>query len=149
MAGSESVAGCPFCEIIAGGLPYRVVYRENDVVVLTDIAPINEGHLLVVPILHASTLGAVQPRLAGRMFVVAQRCAAALRASVIRCEGVNVFMNDGAAASQTVDHIHMHVVPRYAGDSFRTPDVARVQADSARLRIVAGHLSDALKQIPG
>jgi histidine triad (HIT) family protein len=129
-------------------LPYRLVYRENEVVVLTDIAPINEGHLLVVPTLHASTLGDVEPRLAGRTFIVAQRCAAALRTSVIRCEGVNVFMNDGATASQTVDHVHMHVVPRYTGDSFRTPDVARAHADSAQLLMVAARLSAALRQIP-
>jgi diadenosine tetraphosphate (Ap4A) HIT family hydrolase len=144
----RSVAGCPFCEIIAGDSPYRVVRRESDVVVLTDIAPINEGHLLVVPSLHVSTLGAIESRLAGRMFVVAQCCAAALRASVIRCEGVNVFMNDGAAASQTIDHVHLHVVPRYVGDSFRAPEVARVQAEPARLRIIAERVSTAWKQIP-
>jgi histidine triad (HIT) family protein len=53
-----------------------------------------------------------------QMFRVAQRLAAALRESGVKCEGVNFFLADGEAAMQEVFHVHLHVFPRYAGDGF-------------------------------
>ena len=52
------------------------------------------------------------------MFQVGQRIAGALRDSGLRCEGVNLFLADGEAAGQDVFHVHLHVIPRYAGDGF-------------------------------
>lgn len=75
------------------------------------------------------------------MFVVARRLAAALRASGLRCEGVNLFLADGEAAFQEVFHTHLHVIPRFAGDSFRisadwsvTPTRAELDAQAAWIR---------------
>jgi histidine triad (HIT) family protein len=112
----ESEIACPFCPLVAGAEPDRLVCRIGDVAVLMDLAPITPGHLLVVPVEHVPSLGALEAALAGRLFVVAQRCAAALRVSGLRCEGVNVFLNDGRAASQTIEHVHLHVLPRHDGD---------------------------------
>jgi HIT domain len=97
---------------------------------------------------HRGVRGTTRGTGRARYHMVAKRCAAALRASTIRCEGVNLFMNDGAAASQTIDHVHIHVLPRYAGDNFHAADVARVHADAKRLRIVAGWLRAAFEQNP-
>jgi diadenosine tetraphosphate (Ap4A) HIT family hydrolase len=83
-----------------------------------DIHPINAGHVLVVPLSHAAQLSALEPSTAGHVMIVAQQIAAALRASPLRCEGVNLLLADGEAAGQEVFHVHMHVVPRYAGDGF-------------------------------
>ena len=52
------------------------------------------------------------------MFRVAQAAAASLRTSVLRCEGVNLFLADGEAAGQEEDHVHLHVWPRATGDGF-------------------------------
>ena len=75
------------------------------------------------------------------MFTVAQRLAAALRVSVLLCEGVNLFLADGEAAGQEVFHIHLHVFPRFAGDSFRIradwsvmPSRAELDEIAARIR---------------
>src|SRR5919204_3034704 len=131
---------CPFCAMLAAPEPHRVVWRAGAVAVLTDIAPINQGHLLVVPVDHVPSLAALDPVVGGEMFAVAQRCAAALRASPFRCDGISVFVNDGAAASQVVEHVHIHVLPRYEGDSFAPARKERVEADPAALANVAAEI---------
>lgn len=85
-----------------------------------DIRPVTSGHVLVVPRRHADGLADLDEEDAAETFKVARRMGVALRTSgVVRCEGVNLFVADGAAAMQEVFHFHLHVVPRYRGDSFR------------------------------
>jgi histidine triad (HIT) family protein len=109
---------CVFCRILAGELPGSFVYRDERVAAFMDIQPVNPGHLLVVPLAHAPYLADLDPNDGERMFRVAQRLGAALRASGVRCEGVNLFLADGEAAMQEVFHAHLHVFPRYPGDGF-------------------------------
>ncbi len=109
---------CIFCRILAGELPATFVYRDDDCAAFMDIQPVNPGHLLVVPTRHASHLADLDPATGARMMEVAQRLAAALRASELRCEGVNLFLADGEAAMQEVFHVHLHVFPRFTGDGF-------------------------------
>ncbi|MEQ8232690.1 MAG: HIT family protein, partial [Gammaproteobacteria bacterium] len=84
-----------------------------------DIQPITPGHTLVVPLIKAATLAELPAPTGARMFTVAQRVAAAIRHTDLACEGVNLFLADGAAAGQTVFHLHLHVFPRYTDDGFR------------------------------
>jgi diadenosine tetraphosphate (Ap4A) HIT family hydrolase len=75
----------------------------------------------------------MDPETGGRLFRVGQELAQALRASGIRCEGVNLFLADGVAAGQEVFHVHLHVIPRYMGDGFGFrfgPDYSRLPARS-------------------
>lgn len=109
---------CVFCRILAGELPASVVYRDEEVAAFLDIHPINPGHVLVVPTRHAVSLGVLDPTTGGRLFQVGQRLAAAIRASELRCEGINFWLADGAAAGQDVFHLHLHVLPRWRGDGF-------------------------------
>ena len=109
---------CVFCKILAGELPESSVYEDEHVLAFMDIQPVNPGHVLVIPKLHASNLGDLPSELGGEMFVVAQRVAAAIRSSGLRCEGVNFFLADGEAAGQEVFHVHLHVFPRFEGDGF-------------------------------
>jgi histidine triad (HIT) family protein len=83
-----------------------------------DIQPVNAGHMLIIPTRHASSLAELDEESGAHMFRVAQRVAKALRNSGLKCEGVNLFLADGAAAGQEVFHVHLHVLPRYAGDGF-------------------------------
>lgn len=107
-----------FCRIAAGA-PASIVHRDDVVLAFMDTRPVNPGHVLVIPTRHYPSLADVPESVAARCFVVAQRVAAALRASGLRCEGVNLFLADGEAALQEVFHAHLHVFPRYRGDSFR------------------------------
>jgi histidine triad (HIT) family protein len=109
---------CVFCEILAGRLPASLVYHDELATAFMDIQPVNPGHILVVPNRHLADLAELPPELGAHLFGVAQRLAAAVRASGLRCEGVDLFLADGEAAGQEVFHAHLHVIPRFAGDGF-------------------------------
>jgi histidine triad (HIT) family protein len=112
------VDDCIFCRILAGDAPGSFVYRDEQCAAFMDVQPVNPGHLLVVPTRHAASLAELDAPTAGRLMQVAHRLAAALRASGLRCEGVNLFLADGKAAMQEVFHAHLHVFPRFVGDGF-------------------------------
>ena len=110
---------CTFCAILAGKLPASIVYRDDVCCAFMDIRQAdNPGHVLIIPIEHASNLAELDEETGGHLFRTAQRVAAALRRSGIRCEGVNLFLADGAVAGQDVFHVHLHIFPRYRGDGF-------------------------------
>jgi histidine triad (HIT) family protein len=109
---------CIFCDLLAGAAPASFVYRDEVCAAFMDIQPVNPGHLLVVPVAHAADLAALPPETGAQLMRVAQRLAAALRQSGVRCEGVDLFLADGVAAGQEVFHVHLHVIPRFAGDGF-------------------------------
>jgi histidine triad (HIT) family protein len=110
---------CVFCEIVAGTAPASVVFDDGDLLAFLTIGPVTPGHLLVIPKRHAPYLADLDEATGARMFTVAMRLAQALRNSGLRCEGVNLFLADGEAAFQEVFHTHLHVFPRFAGDTFR------------------------------
>ena len=109
---------CIFCEIQARRSPASFVYEDDACVAFMDIQPVTPCHVLVVPRRHAANLAELDPQDGAHIFQVAQRMAAALRASGLRCEGVNLFLADGEAAGQDVFHVHLHVIPRFSGDGF-------------------------------
>ncbi len=110
---------CIFCDIIAGNAEASFVYEDELVVSFLDISPVTAGHLLVVPREHMPHLADITEDVGARMFSVALRLAAALRESGLPCEGINLFHADGEVAFQEVFHSHLHVIPRYTGDSFK------------------------------
>ena len=109
---------CIFCQILSGALPGTFIYRVADCAAFMDIKPINPGHVLIVPVQHAAYLSVINRRTAGRMMELAHSVVAALRASTLRCGGVNLFLADGEVAMQEVFHVHLHVFPRYVSDGF-------------------------------
>ena len=109
---------CIFCDLQAGRGPVSVVYEDVSVFAFMDIQPVNPGHVLVIPRRHAANLAELDPADAARLLPAGQKVAAALRASGMRCEGVNLFLADGEAAGQEVFHVHLHVFPRWDGDGF-------------------------------
>lgn len=134
---------CVFCRIIAGELPGSVVHRDARCIAFLDIRPFHPGHLLVVPLAHASGLAELDPEDGAHVFRVAQQLASTLKASeAVRCEGVNLLLADGAVAGQEVFHVHLHVLPRFPGDTFRfrpgplgpPPTRAELDALAAALR---------------
>lgn len=110
---------CIFCEIVVGRAAASIVHQDERCVVFMDLYPITPGHLLVVPRRHAASLAELDPADGGHLFLVAQRMAAALRRSGLRCEGINLLLSDGEAAGQEIFHVHLHVVPRFAGDGVK------------------------------
>ncbi|MBN2516812.1 MAG: HIT family protein, partial [Deltaproteobacteria bacterium] len=109
---------CIFCKIVAGTVPASVVYQDDLCTAFMDVQPVNPGHVLIIPNDHASYLSNLDEDVGSHVFRIAQRIAAALYQCGITCEGVNIFLADGAAAGQEVFHVHFHVFPRYEGDKF-------------------------------
>jgi histidine triad (HIT) family protein len=112
------MSDCLFCGIVDGRIDATVVAQDERTLAFMDIRPITPGHLLVIPRRHGDRLAALDPEDGAQLFRVGQRAAAALYASSLRCEGVNLFLADGEAAGQEVFHVHLHVIPRFAGDGF-------------------------------
>jgi histidine triad (HIT) family protein len=109
---------CVFCDILAGILPSSPVYQDEACLAFLDIQPVNPGHVLVIPKVHAVFLADLPAELGGSLFKAGMQIAAALRASELDCEGVNFQLADGEAAGQEVFHVHLHVIPRFKGDGF-------------------------------
>jgi histidine triad (HIT) family protein len=110
---------CVFCAIARGRAAASVVHEDDAVIAFMDLRPVTPGHLLVIPKTHAEGLTDLPDDLGVRIWRTAHRLGRALRRSGLRCEGVNLFLADGEAAFQEVFHVHLHVFPRYAGDTFR------------------------------
>jgi histidine triad (HIT) family protein len=114
------VSDCIFCAIVAGDAPARLVHEGPRTLAFLDINPATHGHTLVVPRTHATDLLDAAPEDVEEVATVAQRIA---RAAVdhLGADGVNLLQSTGAAAFQTVFHLHVHVVPRYEDDGIRLP----------------------------
>jgi histidine triad (HIT) family protein len=110
---------CIFCDIVRGEAGSNMVYENDVVAAFMDTSPVTSGHVLVIPREHCAYLEDVDAEVGAEMFRVAHRLARALRRSGLPCEGVNMFLADGEAAFQEVFHSHLHVFPRFEGDSFR------------------------------
>ena len=109
---------CIFCEIVAHRADASVVYENEHVLAFLDLFPVNEGHTLVIPKVHAASLEDLAEESGRHVFGAAHRLAQAVRGSGVRCEGINLFLADGEVAGQEVFHVHLHVLPRFMGDGF-------------------------------
>jgi len=108
--------GCTFCRIVRGELPAHVVLDEPEVLAFLDRSPLFLGHCLVVPRTHVGTLPELPGGLLGPVFSAAQRVAGAMETG-LGAEGTFVAMNN--RVSQSVPHLHVHVVPRRRKDGLR------------------------------
>jgi histidine triad (HIT) family protein len=109
---------CVFCRIVRKVNQASIVYSDDKVMAFMDIQPVNPGHMLVIPRMHASKLADADEETGAQLFRVAMRVAQGLRLSGLRCEGINLHLADGEAAGQEVQHVHLHVIPRFTGDGF-------------------------------
>ena len=123
---------CVFCQIIEGHVQASTVFHDQVVTAFMDINPLTPGHLLVVPNQHIADLRGLDYKTGAHRVDVGRRAAAALRRSGMRCEGINLFLADGAAAGQTVFHLHLHVIPRFHGDGFGIVHGARGRSPASR-----------------
>ena len=108
---------CIFCRIIKGEIPSAKVYEDDLVLAFLDIAPINFGHVLVIPKEHHESSSTIPEATAGRMFRIGSRIGVALKRK-FDYDAFNLHLADGSAAGQVVMHAHLHVVPRGVEDGF-------------------------------
>jgi histidine triad (HIT) family protein len=109
-------APCIFCSIARGDTPAHVVLDEPDVLAFLDHHPLFAGHCLVIPREHHVTLTDLPPALVGPLFTTAQRVARAVEAAT-SADGFFVAINN--RVSQSVHHVHVHIVPRRQKDGLK------------------------------
>jgi diadenosine tetraphosphate (Ap4A) HIT family hydrolase len=123
---------CVFCAIAAGDAPAIRIHEDDDYLAILDIRPFTRGHTLVFPKRHVVDLTDTPPQTVADMATIGQRIARAARRSGLHADGNNIVINDGKAAFQSVFHIHLHVVPRRAGDKFSFAKGMLVRRDPDR-----------------
>lgn len=103
---------CPFCQVE----PAKVLAENEHAIAFFDAFPVTVGHALVVPRRHVASFFDASPEEQAALFELAGQVRELLVAERAP-DGFNVGINDGAAAGQTVMHLHLHLIPRYAGDT--------------------------------
>jgi histidine triad (HIT) family protein len=111
---------CIFCKIAHGTIPSARILETADAIAFLDINPINRGHTLLVPKSHFAHVSDVPDALAAAIGELLPRLCRAIRAAT-GADGLNVIVNNGQAAGQTVDHCHWHIIPRFADDAVNWP----------------------------
>jgi histidine triad (HIT) family protein len=134
---------CPLCRVAAGAEREAVVHADDQVVVAMALhqKATNHGGLLVFPRTHVENIYTATPNDLGVVFGVVQRVATALK-HALSADGVTVMQNNEPASGQDVWHFHVHVVPRFTGDAFRTSPW-QIMDIEARARL-AEKIKDAL-----
>ncbi len=107
---------CIFCKIASGEIPSNTVYENSEFKVILDVAPASKGHTLIIPKEHSKNIFEIDGVTAGKLFSLATEVARAIKQE-LQCEGLNIVQNNGAVAGQTVEHFHLHLIPRNEGDN--------------------------------
>ena len=109
---------CIFCKIVAGELPSFKVYEDDETLAFLDIRPVNTGHTLVVSKKHSTNIFDVSQEDWTAVTKVVRALAAVIEKAV-SADGININMNNREHAGQVVDHLHVHIIPRFKGDGFK------------------------------
>lgn len=106
---------CIFCKIICGDIPSATIYEDNNFKVILDRFPAAKGHILILPKKHAANIFEIEPETCGKLYELVARIAVIMK-NTFDFDGMNVLQNNGEAAGQTVDHFHVHLIPRVKND---------------------------------
>jgi histidine triad (HIT) family protein len=110
------VKPCAFCAVVAGTSPAHVVHSDEETVAFLDVKPVFPGHVLLVPRLHVTTLADLPAEQVPAFFALAQRLERAVE-TAMEAPGSLVLINN--VVSQSVPHLHLHVIPRRPKDGLR------------------------------
>ena len=145
----RSTSGCVFCQIANGELPAGVVHRDEAVLLILDHSPLVRGHVLAMPLRHVEALDDLPDDLVAPLFGAVRRASIAVQRA-LGADGAFVAAN--VRVSQSVPHVHVHVVPRRKGDGlFSTRLVWQRQKyeSDAEMAEVARRIGEAFKTADG
>ena len=131
-----------FAKIVRGEAPCFKVYEDDKTLAFMDIMPQVEGHTLVIPKEHAESIFDLSPDGAAALIKTTKKIAAAVQ-EVTKAPGILLAQLNGAAAGQTVFHIHFHIMPRFQGIDLKIH--ARDKADFEKLKALAGKIAAAVR----
>jgi histidine triad (HIT) family protein len=106
---------CLFCKIVKGEIPAEIVYQDDQTMAFLDIFPKAPGHTVVIPKKHSENLINLEEVGVGSLFLTVKRITGILATS-LKPDGFTIGINHGEVAGQTVPHLHVHIIPRFAND---------------------------------
>ena len=122
---------CIFCKIIKGEIPSYKVAETKEAYAFLDIGPLAYGHTLVLPKKHIANIFEADPKDLYPVLDLVQKIAALMKEK-LPCDGVNILINNGEAAGQSVMHCHWHLIPRKAGDGYHFPPSGNLDPETAQ-----------------
>ena len=106
---------CVFCEIIKGNIPSYKVYEDDKVIAILDISQATLGHTLVIPKKHVKNIFELEENDASYLFAITKKLSKKICKALV-VDNVNILNNNGPIAGQSVDHFHIHIIPRTEDD---------------------------------
>ncbi len=106
---------CLFCKIVAGTLAAQIIYEDDHSIAFLDVRPRSPGHTVVIPRVHAPTLADLPELEVGPLFLTVKKMAELLKKKLAP-DGITIGANQGRASGQEVDHLHVHLMPRWHND---------------------------------
>ena len=120
---------CIFCKIIQGIIPSKKVFENEHCYAFMDIAPFEIGHTLVVPKTHAEFITDLSDEMSAELIFCAKKIAAHLLKQ-LPCDGFNLLQNNGECATQSVPHVHFHVIPRWNNTSLNWHNAQKYESET-------------------
>jgi len=136
---------CIFCKIIAGELPAKKVYEDDNCLAFMDINPVTKGHTLVIPKKHFEDIMNTPDDLLGKVIAAARKVALAQK-NGLHADAVNVTQANGQLAGQIIPHIHFHIIPRLQNDPESHGWTHSKYKDDAEMNSYAEKIAGAIKQ---
>lgn len=146
-AANEYDANCEFCRIVRGLEPAQLVYESELALAITPLEPASRGHTLVIPKHHVPSYWEATQRDVEATLEVAKIVANAIRIC-LRPDGLNVLTSAGRVASQTVFHLHWHVLPRYRDDALGEFWPGHSPIDEEERRNITSLLRETSRSLP-
>lgn len=126
---------CLFCKIVAGEIPAQKVYEDAGTIAFLDIKPVNPGHTLVIPKEHYANIFETPDSVTSEMLKTVKKIAHGIQKG-LGIEHINITMNNGIHAGQSVFHAHIHLIPRHEGDGHRAWHGTHAYTEGEALEIV-------------
>ena len=131
---------CVFCKIIKGDIHCYKLYEDDETIAILDINPATKGHSLVIPKFHSDNMNKASEEMIASVYKTVKKISD-LIIRKLKPDGYNVLQNNGAVAGQVINHLHVHIVPRYIDDGIRLPlPMEKVTEDSLKdlCKIITG-----------
>lgn len=109
---------CIFCQIINNEIPSYKIYEDKDFYAFLDISQTTMGHTLVIPKKHIENIFELEEDIAAKLFPLVTKLSKKLKTN-LNITNLNIISNNGPLAGQTVDHLHIHLIPRYEDDQLK------------------------------
>ncbi len=133
---------CIFCKILNGDIPSNKVFENDNFIAILDAFPANEGHTLVIPKKHFANIFEIDEDTLKEGYVIAKNIADAIK-KAFNISDINILQNNGELAGQTVNHFHIHVIPRVKDDNVIIKSIP-VNIDSDKIKNIVDNIKSNL-----